>query len=144
LWSDLKFGAVVFYKDFQFPDGGIADKLFVVLGLRDLYAFIALATSVPPVPDITPGSHPHRSLFRLQKNARNNLDKDTYVLLHRLAELTPVEVASSGWNTNAKVVLVLPEQEAHAVKNCAGQTPDLSPRQQALLGPPPAPKREKP
>ena len=37
----------------------------------------------------TPGGHPNRSLFRLENNARNNLDKDTYVLLHRLAELTP-------------------------------------------------------
>jgi hypothetical protein len=40
----------------------------------------------------------------------------------------------------AKVVLTLPEHEAHAIKNCAAYCNDVAPVYRGVLGPPPAAK----
>jgi hypothetical protein len=138
VWDELKFGAVIFYKDFPFGDGGKSDKLIVVLGVREGCALIVLTTSKPSTPEINPGCSAKRSLFRAQKLARDCLDRDTYFLLHRMGELLPHHVSSNEWKTNAKLIGVLSEQTAHAIKNCAAQTDDIASRHKVLLGPNPS------
>jgi len=140
-WSELKFGAVVLHEDFEFPDGGQADKLFVVLGIRSDSALIALTTSRPPTPDVNYGCTAKRSFFKAQALPRDCFDKDTYALLWRLGELLPRNLQAGKWKTNTRVIGTLSEQTAHAVKNCASATDDITPRQKSLLGPPPAPPK---
>jgi hypothetical protein len=141
-WSELKFGSVVFCKDFKFPDGGVSDKLFIVIGLRDLNALIAVTTSQPPKTAIQPGCASQRNLFLLKKTPANRLDMDTYVLLtgNRLGILDPTMMSEKRWQ-EAVVKLTLPEHDAHAIKNCAAYCEDIAPAYRALLGPKPASKK---
>lgn len=139
-WSELKFGSVIFCKDFEFTDGGKSDKLFIVVGIRPLYALIAITTSQPPKPDISAGCVSQRNLFLNKKNSNNKLDKDTYVLLNKLGILNPTMMQEKCWQ-EAKVVLTLPEHEIHAIKNCAAYSNDIAPVYKSLLGPSPAAKK---
>jgi hypothetical protein len=135
MWTELKFGTVIFYKDFPFLDLGKSDKLIVVLGIRSHCALIALTTSQPPEPDVTPGCHAKRSYFRVQKHSRDCFDVDTYIQLYRMGELLPSHVDTVDWRTNAKIIGTLSQHTASAIKNCAAQTDDISPQRKALLGP---------
>jgi len=141
-WSELKFGSVIFCKDFKFPDGGVSDKLFIVIGLRELHAVIAVTTSQPPKTAVQPGCASQRSLFLLKKTTANKLDLDTYVLLtgNRLGILDPTMMKEKRWQ-DAVIKFVLPEHDAHAIKNCAAYCEDVAPAYRNLLGPlPPAKK----
>ena len=134
MWTDLKFGVVIFYKSFPYLDGGKSDKLLVVLGVRSDCALMALTTSTPPKPLINPGCSAKRSLFMAQKHSRDCFDMDTFILLHRLGEILPEHVANADWKLNARIVGVLSPHTAGAIKNCAAQTADISPFRKALLG----------
>jgi hypothetical protein len=134
-WDELKFGAVIFCKDFKFTDGGISDKLFIAIGVRSLHSVIAITTSQSPKTDIAPGCASQRNLFLLKKTPANKLDKDTYVLLNKLGILDPTMMKEKRFQ-DATIVLTLPEHDAHALKNCAAYCEDVAPAYRALLGPP--------
>ena len=142
-WSELKFGSVIFCKDFKFPDGGISDKLFIVIGLRDRSAVVAITTSQKPKTAIQPGCAAQRNLFLLKRTAANKLDLDTYVLLTgtRLGILNPTMMDEKRWQ-GAAIKITLPEHDTHAIKNCAAYCEDVAPVYRALLGPKPASKNK--
>ena len=127
-WSELKFGSVIFCKDFKFPDGGVSDKLFIAIGLRPLQAVIAITTSQSPKTAIQPGCASQRNLFLLRRTSANKLDLDSYVLLtgNRLGILDPTMMSERRWQ-DAVIKLTLPEHDAHAIKNCAAYCEDIRP-----------------
>jgi hypothetical protein len=59
------------------------------------------------------------------------------VLLNKLGILDPTMMKEKRFK-EAKIVLTLPEHEAHAIKNCATYCEDVAPVYRGLLGPLPA------
>lgn len=139
-WAELKFGSVIFFKDFEFADGGASsDKLFICVGKRELEAVVAITTSQAPKTNITPGCASQRGLYLLRRTATNKLDKDTYVILPKLGIVYPTMMKEKRFQ-EARVILALPEHEAHDIKNCIAYCEDVAPAYKRLLGPPPAKK----
>jgi len=144
VWPDLKFGSIFHHAACPL-EGGVAPKLIVVLGIRpeDGIALVALTTSQPPPDKITPGCHGRRGLFLCQKQKRDCFEVDTYIQLYRLGILTPK--ICHEWREHTKLIGALSLETTHAIKNCAAQTEDISPRHKALLGQgAPKPEKKKP
>jgi hypothetical protein len=132
--DELTFGSVIFCKDFPFLDGGKSDKLLVVLGVIQGSALIVLTTSQPCKPDINAGCDAKRGYFKSQKHARDCFEQDTYVQLWRMGELLPRHVNGEHWKGNAKIVGVLSEHTANAIRKCAEVSEDIIPKHKAMLG----------
>jgi hypothetical protein len=131
--GDLKFGAVLFWKGFRFPDGGSSDKLLIVLGAKQGHDMIAvLCTSQPRHGKLTEGCHSDLGYYFVPKG-RHGHPKDTWVQLYRIVILSAADAVKAAFAAELRVQANLPADLAAGIRNCLKATKDISAAEIALL-----------
>ena len=131
--GEFKFGAVVYWDNFKFDNGGSSNKLLVVLGAKTGHNLIAvLTTSVPPPKNLPSGCHPGEGYY-VFRAGEYGWPKDTWVQLYRPFIFSAAEVLSVAFSDEARTVRNLPQHIAAGIRNCLKQSPDLSPVAADLL-----------
>ena len=83
-------GQILKYKDFEFPNGSILDKLFVVLNTATTNhpCLVLITTSNPSrYPYATPGCNSLENCFYVLVECDQDFDTDTYIQLPRIFDL---------------------------------------------------------
>ena len=130
----LKFGAVLAWDGFQFPDGGSSDKLLVVLGAKHGRNVIAvLATSRPHGRNAKMGCYADAGYFTVTGGGKFWFALDTWIELRRPQEISKRDIAQGMVEKKVRVVGQLPPQIANAIRNCLKQSKDVTAHQLSLL-----------
>lgn len=113
----MEIGNVIYDSDFEFPNGGHADKLLIVLSTPDAESIVLLiVTSKGSAKDLGCQARNRKYFFR---NGQFGFEKDTWVDLDRnvtIRETTKLqERIDSG---KATVLFSLPEHIVNAIRNC--------------------------
>jgi hypothetical protein len=122
----VKFGEVVLWKDFRFPNGNIRNKLGVCLNRpNDIFpAVLAFTTSTVGRYPNTPGCHADPPSFFFKRNPSQFPD-DTWIVLSRVYPL-PLPVSDKMKASGAMVRLnQLRQDQACALRNCALNSDDI-------------------
>jgi hypothetical protein len=132
---ELKVGCVFHWKQYEFDDGGKADKYFVLLGANAGSNLLAvIATSQQKKRSYTPGCHHEDGYFHIMGGKGDFFPEDTWLLL-----APPVELSLSQFLKCAmvekRIALVgdLRRDLANAIRNCLKRCLDVSEAQLALL-----------
>lgn len=112
-------GDVLYFPDFEFEDGGHANKLFVVLaapaGGERMLAM--KTTSVSDKRKRDPGCQPAKKEFFFK--AGTLFRKDTWIILWTAPYVLPVTAVAEKIKKNeCKIVMTLPSQDVNAIRNC--------------------------
>ena len=131
--GDLRFGAVFFWRGFEFEDGDSSDKLLVLLGAKQNHSYIAvLTTSQRHWPEKV-GCHAEDGYFFFRAGGTATFSKDTWIDLTRVREIHPSELVKAAWSKDVIVRWNLPQNDAAAIRNCLKRSKDISPHQITLL-----------
>lgn len=112
-------GDVLHYPDFEFPDGGHADKLLVILSIPagGDRMLVVKTTSVARNRKTDPGCQTVRREFFIK--AGRLFPKDTWVVLSSMPFLLPVQgIADKITKGECRVVTTLPPDIVNAIRNC--------------------------
>jgi hypothetical protein len=130
----FQYGAVVFWKGFEFEDGGSSNKLLVVLGAKTGQPIIAvLATSKAHRRKAVPGCHAIDGYFFIKGGGPEGFPKDTWLELNRPVEIAVALLVKSALTQDSHVQGNLPPQHTNEIRNCLKQSPDITPYQISLL-----------
>lgn len=117
--GDFKYGAVVFWKNFEFDDGGKSDKLLIVLGARVGKPMLAvLTTSQQHRYGKNPGCHASEGYFFIPAGGAAKFPKDTWVQLYRPLEIDAAKLLKVAFAKDANVISNLPQDVANGIRNC--------------------------
>lgn len=131
--AELKFGAVISWKGFEFDDGGSSDKLLVVLGAHLEKDIITVLTTSRRRPgEWKTGCYAEQGFFYFS-SGEYGWPKDTWVQLYRPVVLGSGELVKASFDGDVRTVRNLPEQIAAAVRNCFRRTKDIAPVMNDLL-----------
>jgi hypothetical protein len=129
----MNIGDVVYFTDFEFRDGGHANKLFVVLafGANKKDVLLIMATSKGKEKDL--GCQPVPKKFFIRGGGA--FPKDTWFDLSRKPSLFKAEnVASKIAGAACHVVTTLPQQTVNEIKNCLTKhAPDVLTREMCVM-----------
>lgn len=131
--GDLRFGAVFFWRGFEFEDGGSSDKLLVLLGARQNLPYIAVLTTSQRYWPENVGCHAEDGYFFFRDGGTAKFSKDTWIDLRRVWEIHPAEIVKAALAKDVIVRWNLPQNDAAAIRNCLKRSKDISPYQITLL-----------
>lgn len=119
-------GAVLYNPGFVFRDGGISDKLLVVLNHaeKDDPLLLAKTTSKQKSRKKNPGCDHLRYSFFVPEKA-GHFDADTWIILDYPYAVPQAEMLEKITSKVAQQVCTLPEQMMNAVCNCALKSDDI-------------------
>ena len=100
-----KSGDVLFYKDFEYKDGGKSDKLFIVL-CSESYCLALKTTSDKPgfYRGAKEGCNPQRKVFLIPKEKKEGFPLDTYVQFPQLIEISISELLKGGISKKIEIM----------------------------------------
>ncbi len=131
--GEFKFGALLSWKGFEFEDGGVSDKLLLVLGCRTGQNGIAiLATSKQHNRGLQRGCFVDCGYFFIPAGEAK-FKKNTWLELYRPQEVSAAQILKGGFAKEVHVVMNLPQQLANEIRNCLKRSNDLSKHQASLL-----------
>ena len=131
--GDFGYGAVLSWKEFQFDDGGVSDKLLVVLGAKAGKNYLmVLTTSQPHGRESNPGCHADDGYFFIDAGS-HGFPKATWLELYRPEEVDAATVVKGNFDGEIWVVANLAQQIANEIRNCLKRSPDITPHQLSLL-----------
>jgi len=131
---ELKVGCVFHWEEYEFDDGGKADKYFVLLGANQGSNLLAvIATSRPKKRSYTPGCHYKDGYFHIMGGKGDFFPKDTWLLLAPPHELTPALFLKAALAQKVSVQGELRRELANAIRNCLKLCLDVSEDQLKLL-----------
>lgn len=131
--GELRFGAVLFWRGFEFADGGKADKLFIVLGARQGMNVVAvICTSQARGKKLEPGCHAAEGYYFIPEK-RDGFPLDTWVELHRAFEFSAPKLVAAMLSKEMVMHSNLRQELAAAIRNCFKHSEDASEAQIALL-----------
>jgi hypothetical protein len=116
-------GDVIFWKGFTFDDGGVSDKLLVVVGKKvagDLLLIKTTSKARSYYPDAD-GCHSAKSVHRF-KQYLAGFNIPTWVQFDPPIERTVAEIAAAG----AHKLFSLKPSDLSAIRNCYKASPDIS------------------
>jgi len=120
-------GRVFLHKDFKFPDGGIADKYFIILNNpknNDPY----LACKTTSKGDRKPnqeGCHHHKNLYVLNPNY-DFFPKKTWIQFHTIFEFDAIGLLQLKFKGIVTMIADLRDQTINAIINCIKKSDDVS------------------
>jgi hypothetical protein len=123
----MKRGTVYFHKDFRFPDGGVEDKLFIILNnpLKDEYFITCKTTSQQKWRPDKEGCHSIDNVYVLRANY-DFFNEKTWVQFH---EYYPISQDLLLKYVNRGIIVKkaeLKEQKIRAIINCISKSEDIS------------------
>ena len=98
-----KLGDVLFYKDFEFEDGGKHDKLFIVVCSESSCLVLKTTKNNLLYQDVQDGCNPQKRVFFIPTEKREFFDLDTYVQFPQLYEITVSELLKGGFSKKIKL-----------------------------------------
>jgi len=127
-------GSVLFYRGFQFEDGGISDKLMVIISKdRDNKNLFLLTTSRQKNRLLQDGCHPGGAdPFFTFNNHLDGFDKTTWVLLNPRT-INTAELLNRKANGEVGFIFRLREMNLRALINCLKRCDDVSPYHLSFL-----------
>lgn len=121
----MKPGAIYFFKDFLFEDGGKADKLVVILNNpkgNEPY-LLCPTTSKQHRRKAIIGCHSQDNYFFIDQR-QDNLHMDTWIVFHKIYSHTAAQIKHR-FDEGDKEILVLEETLWRAIKNCILKSKDI-------------------
>ncbi len=130
-------GDVVFWPRFQFPDGGDADKLFVVLNIQrnNVHLILKTTSRANPYRPVTEGCHAGKGYYHLPAK-KHWFEKATWVVLHDPVECYANDLDDDCVSGRAKHMATLNQELLRAIVNCFKKADDYSEHHGWLLEPP--------
>lgn len=127
-------GAILFNPGFVFRDGGLSDKLLVVLNHADEDDPLLLAktTSRQKTRKKNPGCDHLRYAFFVPEK-RKHFDDDTWIILDFPYAVPQAEMLEKVSSNAVKLIGTLPDQMMNEIRNCALKSDDFPLRWAALL-----------
>lgn len=127
-------GDLVFWKGFQFEDGGASDKLLIILGAKAGQNLIALLTaSKSRGRNPTPGCTGFADYFFISAGGRDGFHLDTWVETYRPVEMERKEADRGIADGTVTLVRTLRLELVNEIRNCLKLSRDITPQQGALL-----------
>lgn len=133
--GNFQFGAVLLWREFDFPDGGEKrDKFFIVLGARKSSPSIAvICTSQQRSKKAVAGCHAEHGYYFIPGGGKDFFRADTWVELHRAFVFDAAKLVASMMSGEMSAIANLRPELAAAVRNCFKRSEDASAAQIALL-----------
>jgi hypothetical protein len=132
--AQVKFGEVLWWKDFRFEDKEKADKRFIVLGAKPESDIIGvITTSVRGSNSLVPGWSAERQVYLIPQSAKTVFTLDTWAQLYRPKIITQTEVRQKLNGNTMKVLGALPLQMVQTIRNYLKGIEDISPELLKLL-----------
>lgn len=133
--GELKIGAVLHHRDFEFKDGAKRDKYLLVLGAKAGCDFLcALTTSQQWKRKAERGCHRHPlTNFFIPGDGNNFFPKDTWVVLSDPVILSRAEAVAKGLNNILQIKGNLKENIIGEIRNCLKGSRDISGKEKQLL-----------
>ena len=129
----FEFGAVFYWENFGFSDGGKSNKLFVVLGAKNGKDAIVLITTSQNHWPKNEGCHAKDGYYFFRAGGQAGFIKDTWVDLTRAWELSSAEMLAASFKDDLRVKWNLPKSVAATIRNCAKRSRDITRNQIALM-----------
>jgi len=127
-------GAVLHWKNFEFPDGSQKNKFFVVLGARSgQHSLVVIATSKRKNKDYNAGCHPREGYYHIPGARKDFFTEDTWLLLMECQVIDSAKIIGLGMSGALTVAGQLRIDLANAIRNCLKQIQDVSQAQLSLL-----------
>src|ERR1700732_3828156 len=129
-------GTILHWEGFRFPDGGEANKFFVVVGAQPGQNYLAIiATSQQKQRDFQPGGNPERGYYHVPGGKKDWFVKDTWLLFERPVELSASDFQVALTQGSITVKGNLRGDIANAICNNMKKCDDVSEYHKGLLGP---------
>jgi|SRR6185312_194959 len=136
-------GCILHWEGFKFPDGGEADKFFVIVGAQDGQNFLAvIATSKQKWRENKPGGNPDGGYYHIPGGGKDWFKKDTWLLFERPVELSSADFLKRVMAQEIEPVGNLRGDISNAICNCMKRCDDVSEYHKGLLGPPHQPPKK--
>lgn len=113
-------GEVIFWPGFEFPDGGSADKLFIVLNAQRNNTHLILKTTSRSHPKYRPareGCHAKLGCYHIIANT-HGFPRPTWVVLSDPIEVDASRLDESCLRSRVKIVANLKAELLSAIINC--------------------------
>ncbi len=134
----VKYGTIVGWNKYKFPDGSESDKQLIILGSKQSQNIIAvLTTSKPRGRKPTPGCNAREGYFFIAAGGAERFSKDTWVVIN-----DPQEIIRAEFEAKLNEVMskrdIWPERDlssqcVNAIRNCLKQLIDISAHHLSLL-----------
>lgn len=95
-----KLGDVLFYKDFEFEDGGKGDKLFVVVCYSDCCLVLKTTSNNRFYKNSKDGCNPSKRVYFIPKDKNEFFKIDTYIQLPQIFEISTKELLQGSFSKN--------------------------------------------
>lgn len=115
----MKRGDVLYFHDWEFPDGGHANKLLIVMNdpKTGMVAMLITTSQDKGRRKRTPGCQPTQREYFLPKTPYWN--KGSWISFRRRVEVWHTSQVQGALDDNkCKIVTTLPEQTINEIKNC--------------------------
>lgn len=120
----MKPGDVLFWKGFSFNDGGVSDKLLLIIGVAPSTALLMLKTTSQPSkyrPDAD-GCHADASVHCFKTKPFGGFKKQTWIQFDPAIIFYPDDCQKAG----AHIVHQIRAGDLSAIINCYRRSPDIS------------------
>jgi hypothetical protein len=137
---------VLFYKEFEFEDGGKSDKLFIVLCSHSYCLVLKTTSNSKFYKGVKEGCNPQQRVFFIPLRKKEFFQLDTYVQLPQLYEISIPELIKGG--LSKKIIIhesVLSSECLELIRNCLKHfKDDITPEhwEQLFSGAPDSPSNE--
>lgn len=133
--GELKLGAILHHKDFEFQDGSKKNKYLVVLGAQPDYDYLCvLTTSQQGKRGSERGCHhkPHTYFF-IPADGKNSFLRNTWLLLSSPVIISKAEMIKKGIENIIQTKDNLKQPLIGEIRNCLKASRDISKKQMQLL-----------
>jgi hypothetical protein len=125
----MKPGTVLFFKNFEFEDGGVADKLLIVLNDPDLsngepYLLCKTTSRKKRYRKAQIGCHSEKSYFFID-NRQDCFPSDTWVLFENLYEKEVTTLIDDSFKDKCCTKCTIDFQLYRAIANCVCHSEDV-------------------
>lgn len=127
-------GAILYHKDFAFPDGGVSDKLFVLLNNPSKFQpYLFCKTTSKPKFNITKmGCYSDKNIYYVDAH-RDWFKLNTWIQFHELYQLNAAELLDAHCKGRIVIQNNLKEPLINGLINCIKKSDDISSYHLSLL-----------
>lgn len=131
---DLSRGSVLHWENYTFPDGGTADKFFVLVGAKQGANWVlVIATSKQKNRTFNPGCNAKEGYYHVPGGGKDFFPQDTWLLLPEALEIRPAELLKRAMDNELTVRGNLRENVVNEIRNCLRVCDDVPGTVLALL-----------
>lgn len=120
-------GEILFYREYEFEDGSTGSKLFVVLNAQDVSSpclVLKTTSQSKRYQGVVQGCNQRRNVFFAPSSWQSCFDRDTYIQLPQILEISTTDLLNGSFCNNISVVSSLSSQCFLLLKQCLKQFRD--------------------